>query len=506
MKFIRAHALASTSTIVLACFLSAGCTVSPVELQRSDLGAVAHRSLETLDAGQEPIGGPVDLYEAIARAVKYNLDHRVELAEQSVRERELVLSHYSLLPNLVASSGYAARDEVNASNSKNAFTGQQSLATSTSQDQRLRTADIAFGWNVLDFGLSYVRARQASDKVLVQQELRRKVRLKITEEVRSAYWRALSAQRLLGELARVEAMAHAVERDSRTLAAQRETSAITALTYQREIVDVQRVIGEVQRELNAAHAQLAALMNVRPGMRFTLAHMPRSTIAAPGGSAAELIHIALTNRPELREVEYRKRINEHEAHAALLELLPGLNLIAGANFDSNSFLLHDEWKNWGARASWNLLKVFAYPARREVVEEQGRMLETRTLAVAMAIMTQVHVSHIRYAHARKEYDTARRYRDVQVKLLAQIRAEASADRVARQTQVREELNAVVAEAKFDIAFATMAAALANIHTSLGNDPYDGRVVEQISVREVAAAVRSADAQLVRLAAASSGGR
>ena len=38
-----------------------------------------------------------DRYEAIARALKYNLDHQVELAEQSVRERELALSHYSCL-------------------------------------------------------------------------------------------------------------------------------------------------------------------------------------------------------------------------------------------------------------------------------------------------------------------------------------------------------------------------------------------------------------------------
>ena len=45
----------------------------------------------------------------------------------------------------------------------------------------------------------------------------------------------------------------------------------------------------------------------------------------------EMISTAVYNRPELREVEYRKRINVHEADAALLEMLPGLQAYAGAN-------------------------------------------------------------------------------------------------------------------------------------------------------------------------------
>ncbi len=506
MQPFRLRLLVSASGLALLGAISAGCSVSPQEIGSAELGVIAGNSIAAVDAGQEPVRGAIDLYEAIARAVKYNLDHQVEMAEQAVRDRELHLSHYSMLPNVVANSGYAARDKVNASSSKNVLTDQESLATSTSQDRKLRNADIAFGWNIVDFGLSYVRARQAADKVLIQQELRRKIRLRITEEVRGAYWRALSAQRLLGRLARVEAQARDVERSSRSIAAQRETSPVTALTYQREIVDVQRVIGEVQRELISAHAQLGALMNLKPGARFSVVDMNRRAPLPPGNSMADLAHVALMNRPELREVEYRKRINSQEAHAALLELLPGLNLIAGSNMDSNSFLLNSHWMNWGARASWNLLKVFSYPARRDVVEEQTRMLETRTLAVSMAIMTQVYVSRIRYAHALKEMETARRYRDVQVQLLAQIRAEAAADRVARQTLVREELNAVVADAKLDIAFATVQSALANLHTSLGNDPYDGEAGTAASVTEIAAAIRAHDSRVVKVAGNANGGQ
>ena len=352
----------------------------------------------------------------------------------------------------------------------------------------------------LDFGLSYVRARQAADKALIQRELRRKLKLRIIEEVRGAYWRAQSAQRLLGRLVRVEQQARDVERQSRTLASDGQTSPITALTYHREIVDVQRVIGEVQRDLNTAHVQLGAMMNIRPGTPFRVAEYNRRLPPVPGNAMVELLHVAVANRPELREVEYRKRINEHEAHAALLELLPGVNLLVGNNFDSNSFLLHPHWANWGAKASWNLIKVFSYPARRGLVEEQARLLDKKALAVTMAVMTQVYVSRIRLAHSLKEYRTAERYRNVQARLLRQIRLEADANRVARQTLVREELNAIVAEAKLDIAFAAVQTARANLHASLGIDPPDLLVGDGTPVKEIASAVGSFDQVALHIAA------
>ena len=477
--------------MIMAASATTGCVVSPNEFTGSQLGAIADDKLQRVTANQEPIGGTIDLYEAMARALKYNLDHQVEIAEQAVRARELDLAHFSLLPNVVANSGYAARSNFHASNSRNILTGAESLATSTSQDKAIRTADIGFSWNILDFGLSYVRARQSADKVLIQGELRRKVALRILEDVRTAYWRAASAQRLLGRAAHVEAQAHEVEAEARSLYSAQQTSPITALTYEREVVEIQRTLGELQRELNTAMTQLGALMNVAPGTKFRVAAGSR-TPGAPraGGNIADLIHTAIENRPELREVEYRKRINEHEAHAALIELLPGVHLLAGNNFDSNSFLFNSHWVNWGAKASWNLIRVFSYPARRGVIEQQDELLDKKSLAVTMAIMTQVYVSRAKYAHALKEHRIAAKYRNVQTKLLEQIRAEAAGGRVAKQTLVREELNAVVADVKLDMAHAVAESAYANLQASIGLDPNGAEDSVGLTVAQLAAALRS----------------
>jgi outer membrane protein TolC len=486
MQFTRKLAVLALGV----CAALSGCAVYPEPLSQAELTAAADANTSAVTADQEPVSESISLYGAMARALKYNLDHRVEEAEAAVRVAELDLSHYSLLPGAVANSGYAGRDNYNASSSLNLVNNTQNFGASTSQEKEISSADIGFSWNILDFGLSYVRARQDADKVLVQEETRRKVMQRVIEDVRSAYWRAVSADRLMEKLSSLEGETKAALAETRKLYDERQTSPITALTYERELVEIKQKIGEIQRDLNTAKAQLAALMNLRPGTNFKLAREGRKegSLALKAG-LEDMISTAVYNRPELREVEYRKRINLREADAALLEMLPGLQAYAGSNYDANSFLLNSDWVNWGAKASWNLLKVFSYPARREIIDLQEDMLNQRALAVTMAVMTQVHVSRIRFLHANKELHTAGEYRDVQRRLLEQMRAEAAADRISKQTLIREQMNTLVAEAKYDIAYAQLQNAYANLFSSMGLDPYNWEIDRNQSVASVSAALK-----------------
>jgi hypothetical protein len=104
-------------------------------------------------------------------------------------------------------------------------------------------------------------------------------------------------------------------------------------------------------------------------------------------------------------------------------------------------------------------------------------------------MTQVHVSRIRFFHAQKELRTAAEYRDVQRRLLDQMRAEATAERISNQTLIREQMNTLIAEAKYDIAYAQLQNAFANLFSSLGLDPYAWEIDRTQSVSQVTAALR-----------------
>ncbi|MFM9975885.1 MAG: TolC family protein [Beijerinckiaceae bacterium] len=411
----------------------------------------------------------------MARALKYNLDTRVELAQTALRIRELDLAEYKLLPGIVANSGYAGRDNNSSSNSRNLATGRIGTDNTTSTERDLLSADLALSWNVLDFGLSYVRAQQLADEALIAVEARRRVAGRVIEDVRTSYWRAVTFQRLSKRLKGLEGRVSTARASARILYNEGKTQPTLALGYERELVEVRREIQKVEGELLVAKSQLGALMNVEPHVAFSLVDSRAGATLTLNRPMNELVQIALENRPEMHEVALRSRIGQKEAVAALLELLPGVQLYLGGNFDSNRFLLNNNWLSYGARASWNLLKVLSYPARKDVLDAQGKQLDERALALTMAIMTQVHVSRARYIQARRELETTADYLNIQNDILAQVRAQASTDKAGEQALIREELNALLAEVRFDLAHSQFQSAFASIYSSLGLDPFDASI-------------------------------
>jgi outer membrane protein TolC len=481
----------TTAVAALMAISLTGCALKPDPLSFGQLEVITNSNLARVTVNQEPVGGAISLHEAMARAVKYNLDHKVEMMQTQLRTTELKLAYYAMLPGAVVNSGYAQRNNDLSSGERNLVTGHETAPRTTSRERNSTTSDMTFSWNILDFGLSYVRARQSADKVLIAAELRRKVMQRIIEDTRTAYWRAVSSDRMVNKLKVLEARTKTAQQNAKSLAQSPEASPITALTYERELIEIRRTAQQLQHELSVAKTQLAALMNLEPGTQFSMsgegldAKAPVIEVTAQDMTAA-----ALLNRPELRDIAYQQRINQHEAHAALLELLPGLQLYAGASHDANKYLAHNQWVTWGTKASWNVLRVFQYPAKRDVVQGQDALLNARALALTMAVMTQVYVSRIRYLNMSNELVTARDYLDVQDRLVKQMRQEAAADRISEQTLIREELNTLVAEVKRDIAFANMQNAFANVFVSVGLDPFDSEKPADGGVKEIAQQLKS----------------
>ncbi|MEO0618705.1 MAG: TolC family protein [Pseudomonadota bacterium] len=470
-----------------------GCAVLPEPLTEIEIATLADEVRSGVTEGQEVVNHRVDLYEAMSRAIRYNLDSRVEAREHALRERQLSLAHYSLLPKLVVDSGYADRNNHAGGSSRRLPLGTgpiQADTPSTSTERDVFTSDLELSWNVLDFGLSYVRARQAADKALIARENQRRVVLRIVEDVRTAYWRAVTAERLITRLRRLEGRVSRALRDTRSLATDGDASPLTALTFERELVEIKREIQRLQDDLGAAKIQLAALMNVRPGKHFHVV-IPNYQKPPPyiGLSADDMVGRALERRPELLEVAYEKRINREEATAAILEILPSVGLSAGTNWSSNAFLFNQHHLAWGAQASWNLLKVFSYRGRAAEIAARDDLLRVRGLAVTMAVMTQVHIARIRVIHARKKYRTARHFMDVQVRILRQIRSSLAAGKVSEQTAIREEMNTLVARVKLDLAHVTLQNAYGAAYAAMGINPFADVQADHGSLDQLAGSLR-----------------
>lgn len=471
--------------------LLAGCAVTPKPLTHAEIATRAQNNIAAVTAEQEPVTGPISLYEAMARGLKYNLDYKVEMMEEALKVSELDLARYDMLPQLVATGGYAGRSNYSGARSLSLLSGRQSLEPSTSSERNVFSGDLSLSWDVLDFGLSYVRAQQKADAVLISMERRRKMANRIIEDTRTAYWRAVSCERLLGKLRELEASVTATLSDSERLAERRLSAPLTALTYQRELIDIQTEIKRLQRELVDAKSQLGALMNLAPGTEFTLV-MPDRSAALPEVNLDRdtMMLAALRNRPELREASYRDRINIKELDATLLRMLPSFRAVLGVNADSNDFLYNNDWINYGARASFNLLNVFRYPAEKKAIKAQGDLLRQRELALTMAVMTQVNVARARYAHLTEELKVAQHRYKVQSDILKQIRSGERVGTMSRQSLIREEMNTLISEVKYDVTYADAQNSYANLFASMGIDDFGPDITGRESVADLTRALEN----------------
>ena len=487
VAYLRKPALLTLAAVLAGSL--AGCGLQPEPLTPLQVAGYAADKKARYTEGQEPITRPIGLDEAIARGLRYNLDYRVEAFQTALRVRDLDVADFHLLPNVVADSNFLGRNNNLAAFSQSVTTGQTTLEPSVSTPRNDLISDLTISYNTLDFGLSYIRARQAADEVLIAEETKRKVTNRIVQDVRTAYWRAYSSQRLGQRLRELEGRVRRAISDSRSLATGADSSPLAALTYERELIEIKRQAQAIESEMAVAKAQLAALMNVPPNVAFTLSGRngaPRSPVFREDFDS--LVDIALVNRPELRETQYRSRINAKEATAALLEMLPSAQGYFGANNDTSKYLFHANWLAYGAHASWNLLNVFKYPARVNQVNAQEALLDAKALALTMAIVTQVQVSRIRLMETENELRIAREFLDVQGRLLHQIKAQAETEKTSEQTLIREEMNMLVAEARKDIAFAAYENAYGLVFEAIGLDPFDQHLTATTSVAEIAAVV------------------
>jgi len=468
--------------LAAASALLAGCA-TPLKPISAEQHQARERDLSSrVTAEQEPLQGELDLYEAMARAIKYNLDYRVESMEHAVRVADLDFKRHDMLPKLVAQLDHNRRSNDSGGTSRSLLTGRESLEPSTSTERGVTGADLTLSWDVLDFGLSYVRAQQAADDILMAQERKRKVVNRITEDVRTAYWRAVSAERVVSKMTLLEqatesAMAMAQEQESSG-----KTAPLAALSYQRELLTIRREMQGLERELGVAKQQLAALINLPVGSDYTLV-MPARTLTWERMTLSneEMIRQAVLNRPELREIAYQVRSLGLEQQAAWMRSLPNLKAFIGINWNSNDYLYNNHWLGMGAQSSWNLINLFRLPLDKARVTAQQNLLDQRSLALTMAVATQVQVSRARYEQRLRELTTARQFHHVQERIMVQTKAGYAADRISRQTLVREQMNTLMAEIRHDMAMADLQNAFANVYASMGVDAFDESMSSQDDV-------------------------
>lgn len=453
-----------------AAALLAGCAVLPEPLTAQEQSTQAQADLAAVIGATEPVTEPLTLPDAMARAIRHNLDFKVRQMEAALQARQLDLSRYDMLPRLALSAGYTARDN-------DAFglgyqpNGTISSVPSAAVERSHSTANAALTWNILDFGVSYYRARQGADQVLVMEERRRRALQNLMLDVRLAWWRAEAAQRLLPQ---IDAMLVDIERGaerSRMIEARRLLPPLQIIAYRRSLLDLQQQLSARRQELAQWRAEFADLAGLRPGENYRIASPEPAAQRLPDliTRADELEAMALERRPELGEERYRERITAVEGRKQMLSMLPGLNLSVGSNYDSNRFLINNQWNEAGTLLSFNLLKLLSLPSMKRTQEATEQLDKARRMAVAMAVMTQTRIAVNRYQLLRHEMG-------IWNEALEDDRALVRAMRATQQSGLETELELIRAAARLaitqinrDVVHANLEHAMGRVMNSVGYD-------------------------------------
>lgn len=479
--------------VVLSSVVLSACAVKPEPLtlaeQRLQLAIdreMARKEVERLD-------GPLTLEEATARAIKYNLDHRVRLMEQAVALGQLDLSRFDMWPQAMASAGYTTRNKPLITEATNSVTGEPSLSDPfISSDQSFWDLSLGLSWSLLDFGAGYYNAKQNADRLLIAQERRRRSMHLLMVDVQNAYWRAASARALRDDIARTVRLAEQALRNAKKLENSNTRQPIDAVRYQKNLLENLRNIDIIQNELSSAQLELANLINLPPSTEMTFAppSFKDSKTKVTSMPIEKLEEVALVNNADLRETFYDVRITAAETRKAMLRLLPGIDLNWGPNYTNNSFVINQAWNAGAVSLSWNMLNALMIPSVQDQGDAEQALSVQRRMAMQMNVLGQVHLARLQYENALKVLDRSKSLVNVDRKI-----AKYTIDGKASGTHSDAEVVAartvsIISTMRRYQAVAQLYAANGRLQASLGFEPNLGDV-QNTTLSELTAQVGQA---------------
>ncbi|MBF0368288.1 MAG: TolC family protein [Magnetococcales bacterium] len=450
----------------------AGCSITPDPISRDLARERAQAKLVEMFSEQDLVSAPLSLHDAIARSIKFNLGSRVYMMEKALAHDQLDAAEHNLLPSLAASAGYSHRSNDALSTSEATSTGVESVDPSLSSERNRFLSDMRLAWNVLDFGVSYYSAKQQADQIFIVEEQRRKALQNLMEEVRTAYWRAWNAQRLLPRVDGLLAEVYPALKRSREMEKKQSQSPDKALEFQQGLLQTLQQLLSLRRDQMLARQELASLMNLRPGVAFKLEPGQADPLPLPEDDLEmmKLEVMALTLRPEMRENQYQERIDGFEIRKTLLRLLPGIELSLAGNYDSNKFQVNQSWADAGVNIAWNVLSLLSGPTMLQMAENQKELNEMRGLVTAMAVVTQLHLAERSSRLLEEEYQVARDLYQVHQRRAKHAQAAAKAGKTHPMAEIQRKMENISAQMKTGAVYAEFQGSVGRLYHSLGIDP------------------------------------
>lgn len=458
----------------LALNLTACSLVTPKALTPTQAAELAAADRSAAGAGISPLSGDLRLEEALARALKYNLDLRVKLMEEALALNLLEVTKGDMLPKILGQVGYSVRDSDRISQSRDSTSPEGDLLPSRfiSQERSHTLSELGLSWSLLDFGLGYYSSQQQADRVLIAAEKRRKAMHLLMQDVRIAFWRLASAQQLETQVRNAIALAEDALADSRKSENARVASPADSMRYQRQVLENLRVLEAVALELSSAQVDLAALIHAPVGQKIRVVQ-PTFDGRSPSllnQTIERLEEVALASNPDLRERHYESRIARLEARKALVRMFPNLSFNYSFNNDTDRYLVNNTWNQAGAQLSYNFMTLLSYGKMKRYTAAGVSLADERRITAHMAVLAQVHLARLGVANAAGQLVRAREIAEVDQRLATLANDQEQATALSKLERVSSQAAAILSQLRHLQALSEAQAAEARMMAVLGIEP------------------------------------
>ena len=463
------HGIRRTLTVLPVMVLLTGCSPRPgtkqIRLMNAALDMTAFQNRAPTPSA------PVTLEDALAFADRYNIEGWIAAQESQIQRELASQATLKMLPSLMAGANYHERSEYDASSSQSFKTGEESLEPSFSSEKRGLAFDIAATWNLLDFGISYLRSWQQTSRVGIAQERERRVRQNLALQVTRVYWQAVTAKEAAELAEAIDAETSSTLSRVRKEIDEKVISKADGLRRETALLQQQDELRRYQRHFQKAKTELGRMMGLTPGTQFTLAEIDFDLPLEPVSHDVGILErVALLNRPELFEKDFEEAISRDEARIALAQMFPSPAAFLRHDYDSNRFLVFNDWNSLGLRVSWDLLALPHLSRQRKVAELQTDLTVARRTAIAVAVLTQLHLSLIDYQEALAQHVISEAISDKHRQLLEAIQSEAEEGKSHEGESVDQRIKYLRARARYLTARAEVMTSQARLVNTVGLDP------------------------------------
>lgn len=498
MKKLHFSKATQITAVALACLVMAGCSsVGPVALKQQDIQAVNQKDTEAMRKDVEPITGPLTLEEAMARALKYNLDRRAKMMEEALALGQLDVGKFDMLPKIMAQAGYGTRS-IPRFTSSQSYTDWLQNGTnpgnsySTSAEDKHSTAELGMTWSLLDFGMGYYGSKQNESRFQIASEKRRKAMHLLMQDVRNAYWRAASAQLLKDDVKKTIALAEEAMVDSQKAAAERVKNPLEPLRYQRQLLENLRLLENINQELSSAQVELASLVNAPLGQSIKIADASLKNLGSDieKVSVERLEEVALVGNADLREQHYNSRIAQEETRRTLVRMFPNLVFNYGVKYDTDNYLLNRNWNEAGLQMSFNLMNLFTGSTQMKLAEAGVTLADQRRMAMQMTVLTQVHLARLGLINSRSQFERADAIYDTDKKISEVMKARQSVQAQSKLDLVSTQASEILSLLRRYQSLAQVQVAENRLMATLGMDPEIGSVSD-MSLKDLTAQLSQA---------------